>query len=1190
MLLDIIKNIRFESITSESTPSVGQPNFSLTVNWSAYKKTVPDEQTLNLLRGIRLRCFVATTSTSSTSLDFITQRFNEYLLAEQTTTAAIEVSPEMFTKFIRRSLSLDNQQYMSSTNPVSPYSVASQVVTNMFVTPQTPVGTGKALSKGVVMYDSPLLDLAARDTNGNILELSSDGGISVPLVVPAPPQSPQDILDTVSSSARKSINGSLVNDILNKTSRGTATDRIFLTPVTIPFVGQTIEEIQQLSLYVYAYVPSRVDSDGGVALGVPITPIVAINLKGIQSLWAPATTDRLLVRMRPANTAALYAPHRGLLHILDNQTAASVREKITTGWNSFFNPPKNVISEANSELAGLFQDNAPYSKLWATVDHNKSVRFSFAVNQAEFLKSKSVLPYFYSNNSMATKLLSPISADMNPEKFPPMRSNIRSIKIKRHICDQTATMPGNDVSTSAHLSPRTPDATYRAEYVSNPQEIKGIVGFKSLAKIKFYEGTDHLDTNNKNSIYYSVDIEAYDAAPDYLRYIVKKLFSFQTALNHLYSHLMDIHPHSAAEGVVLTSLSSHTLNFDNTNERYDSFILKMLEEYAEILNDTLPGDPINITPYMDSVRALSSNMPLRWLTEIQNMLNLGINLYFNKLKSVFPGNPLGDTHTTKLFALESVGLKQTLYPIVQGEHNFSQILNPSAQVGYGQDFIFSHDQQDKQKDASGLLRMQIPDIFQRFSLEFNKYFQPSAQPSPVTIDSITTIPNPANIIPTNMTYLSPRTIITPSRKPLDQISSLQRRGASYVYYDLDRYADLFVDLVRTRTAISQLFYGAPVVAESDRAPQDDCSTLGEESLYSSVVADLGQTHGTLLDSTLTPQYSPPHIMSGEYEPTAGLTSAVPYLPGPLAVPSIVGGLGSGFPALDTYVSEVDATLTNLTEDKESANKSQTIQAEFQRPLKFPFAIFGEMSVDSKINLDVTYQDMDFNSMRGLVNAFGVNNINVREMIEGIFNGLPFQLKSMMVVAASSADALLFPNSLRGPYNATRPILDDKNKSNNLDQAVSFWESGLDQPAYGTTLDPMKMYSKFLAFWLNYKQLGTVECLSRFGRTGENSDPNVVLDQWIPFSAGVTENLAPGEKMLCRVSPLTKIEYRDLLPSGEACDVYLQTSYGEVADVLNLPIYNQYFIIDQSTFEDEEPTDVEERNTPVVLYSTAQTKY
>jgi len=1199
MLLDIIKNIRFESITSEVIPTVGQPNFSLTINWSAYKQHVPHESSDTLLQGVRLRCFVATTPQSAAALDFITQRFNEYLVAEQSEGSSIEVSHEMFTNFVRNSLSPQDQQYLSSTNPVSPYSVSAPVVTELFRNPHPPMGQGERISDGVVMYDEPLVNLAAKDADGGILELASEGEVAVPLAQPTPPTSARSILETIPPEMREALNGALINKILRRSSTTNKTDKVFLTPITLPFVGKSIEVISQLSLYVYAYVPSSRRGQSNTALGVPITPITAINLKGVQNLWMPATADRLLVRKRAATPGVMYAPQDGLLHILDNQAATKVREKITMGWNSFFSQPQDIITQENSHLMGLFQPDAPYSKLWATVDHNKSVRFSFAIDQAEFLKSKSVLPYFYSNSSMVRKLLT--SSTLNTDQ-PIMPSAIRSIKVKRHLCDRTATMPGNDVSTSAHLSPLVPDDTYRAEYVSNPKEVEGIIGFSSQPKIKFFEGMDKsVATKTQNSIFYSVDIEAYDAAPAYLRQIVKKLFSFQSSFNRLYSHLVDIHDRSAAADMVLVSLQNYTLRLGNTDERYDSFIIRMLEEYVTILNDTLPGDPINITPYLESIRSLAENIPLKWLSDIQNMLNLGVNLYFNKLKSIFPQDPLGDIPNNKLMALESVGLKQTLYPIVRGEHKFSEIITPASQVSYGQDFIFSPDQQTRgQKHRTGLMRLEISEMFDRFSLEFSKYFQPAGTDETIPLDPNPIVPDLTNSIPTSMSYLSPRTITMPSKKPLDQTSVFQKRGASYIYYDLNRYGDLFVELVRTKSAISQLYYGTPVITNATTTSEEDCgdiTTGDEENLYSSLVADLGQTHAILLDGTLTPQYSGPRIVSGEYEPTEGLTSTVPYLPGPLAVPSIIGGLGATSKSTETYISSVDTTFVNVAQDQEDADKGQSEKEEFQRPIKFPFAIFGEMSIDRRINLDVSYQDEDFNSMRGLVNAFGINNVNVREMIEGPFGALPFQLKSMLVVAASSEGALLFPASPRGPFNATRPVLYDHNPSTDKNQMVSFWESGLDQPDYGTTLDPMKMYSKFLAFWLNYKQLGTIECLNQFATTSKSEDPNVVLDQWIPFSAAVVEDLGPNEKMLCRVRPLTKSTYKELLPSGESCETYIKTSYGETADVLALPIYNQYFVIEKSIPQTEDAplgqettSQDEESSTAGVLYSGTQTTY
>jgi hypothetical protein len=1189
MLLNIIKNIRLESITSEEISSVSQPNFSLTVNWGAYTNAGSNNTIENLLRGIRIRCFVATTTDSASSLDFITQRFNEYLLAQETATDEMSVSDKMFTSYIRGSLSDNERQYLSPSSPVSPFSVNSEVVTNLFRNPQTSLGAGEMIPTGIIMYDQPLLDQAARDDNGNVLITTTGGNTSVPLAQPAAPTTAQSVLESIPASMRKTLNGSLINQILNASSGTSSADKIYLTPVTIPLIGQSIEDASQLSLYAYAYVPA---TQGGAqtALGVPLTPISAINIKGTQSLWLPATADRLLVRKRPAGPGVIYAPDNGLLHILNNQTANTVAEKITTGWSSFFSQPQNIITETNPNFADLLQDDTPYSKLWATVDHDKSVRFSFAVDQAQFLQSRSILPYFYSNASMANKMLSASPIDINTGQSTP-HSSIRSIKVKRHICDRTATMPGNNLSTSAHLSPLKPDSLYSEEYISNPQEIERIVGFNSQSKIKFYEGIDHLVAEQtRNSISYSVDIEAYDAAPEHLRQIVKKLFSFQSTLNRVYSHLIDIHSKTSGGAILLTPLENYTIGFNNIDERYDSFIIKLLREYAEILNETLPGKPVEMEKYIGLVKGLSGAMPIKWLTEIQHMLDLGVNFYFNKLKSIFPDDPLGDNSNNKMMALESVGLKQTLYPIVHGQHKFSEILNPASQVKYGQDFVFSNQQQEEKKILTGLLRITLPEMLDRFSLEFNKYFQPVGNEQPLPLVFNQAVPDIVNAIPTNMSYLSPRTIQMPSKKPFDQTTAFQKRGASYIYYDLDKYGDLFVELVRTRIAISQIYYGTPIGTQGLSSADSDCGTstsLNAESLYTSILTDLGQTHTTLIGDYLTPQYSPPKIISGEYEPTEGLTSTIPYLPGQLAIPSIIGGLGDTAATTEAYVSSVDTTLANPTENTEDLNKLDSSRQEFKRPIKLPFAIFGELAVDSKINLDVSYQDKDFNSMRGLVNAFGVNNLNVRQMIENKFSGLPFQLKSMMVVAASSDGALLFPTSPQGPYNACRPMLDDINPSDNLNQMVSFWESGLDQPAYATTIDPMKMYSKFMAFWLNYKELGTVECLNQFGTATEDFGSNVAIDQWVPFSAGVLNQLASNERLLCRVSPVTKAHYEKMLPAGDSCEAYLQTSYGEAADVLSLPIYNQYFIIENSAAPPEE-TQLQE--TSNVVYSLNQTKY
>jgi hypothetical protein len=61
-----------------------------------------------------------------------------------------------------------------------------------------------------------------------------------------------------------------------------------------------------------------------------------------------------------------------------------------------------------------------------------------------------------------------------------------------------------------------------------------------------------------------------------------------------------------------------------------------------------------------------------------------------------------------------------------------------------------------------------------------------------------------------------------------------------------------------------------------------------------------------------------------------------------------------------------------------------------------------------------------------------------------------------------------------------------------------------------TEDPMKNYAKFLAFWMNYRQVAVVEYLDGFSSlkpTENNSellDNKLKLSNWSTFDASVSE--------------------------------------------------------------------------------------
>ena len=137
---------------------------------------------------------------------------------------------------------------------------------------------------------------------------------------------------------------------------------------------------------------------------------------------------------------------------------------------------------------------------------------------------------------------------------------------------------------------------------------------------------------------------------------------------------------------------------------------------------------------------------------------------------------------------------------------------------------------------------------------------------------------------------------------------------------------------------------------------------------------------------------------------------------------------------------------------------------------------------------------------------------------------------------------------------------------------------------------MKNYSRFLTFWMNYRQLSVVEYLDGFGRLSSVNENEKIIDtkyklsNWKTLNAEVINGLngAPAP-ILCRVREMQVDDYLDLL--GENLSEQqrsMMINYLQEKKILNLPTYNQYFYINNTEYIEGETEDDIEPATPESL--------
>jgi hypothetical protein len=180
---------------------------------------------------------------------------------------------------------------------------------------------------------------------------------------------------------------------------------------------------------------------------------------------------------------------------------------------------------------------------------------------------------------------------------------------------------------------------------------------------------------------------------------------------------------------------------------------------------------------------------------------------------------------------------------------------------------------------------------------------------------------------------------------------------------------------------------------------------------------------------------------------------------------------------------------------------------------------------------------------------------------------------MLAFATSNEREILGDNDGNTQYTATRPQLQDSEHSEDPGEMISYYGNEEKIPPYPKTADPMKTYSKFLAFWMNYKQIGVVEYLAGF--------EEVIVDPQLPKSYGPTRRLklpkwkrldaskgselktSPG-KLLCRIRSMSSQDYANLAGDEHSLEDKSElANIFETKEILNLPAYNEYFYLEGS---------------------------
>ena len=172
----------------------------------------------------------------------------------------------------------------------------------------------------------------------------------------------------------------------------------------------------------------------------------------------------------------------------------------------------------------------------------------------------------------------------------------------------------------------------------------------------------------------------------------------------------------------------------------------------------------------------------------------------------------------------------------------------------------------------------------------------------------------------------------------------------------------------------------------------------------------------------------------------------------------------------------------------------------------------------------------------------------------------------MLIVATSMTGQNFGSGLDAVRNLSLDLEDAHPQ-----QSISTTSATQNFPPYQGTLDPMLVYSKMTAFWLNYRHLCVLEYLAGFeeGKStrfiskyvnsvsprNETFSTIRKKEVWKKITTASVEELT-GKSILCRVRMANEKENISLTPDA-APSRQIQFSHKEL---FNLPLYDEYFIL------------------------------
>ena len=1106
--------------------------------------------TPNYISNLRVR-IVACFGTQGQSLDYITQRMNEYQAGLMTISGQADAD-EFYIKLINN-LTSTEFSLLSSAGPFGSDTILNTLKTNLqdkiYYSPSSD-------NDGIILCDLPLDDVLQKDKDGNVL----------------------------TNKKTRSL-------IKNTTAEGSENfaNYVVQTIDLKPFVFRigsaeryTNSELSDVRFYAFTYMDNQAflesqglskdstigEEDRLIETGMGF--VKSAVFRGVE--YDYLTQEQSSVITNPEIESETLSPMASKM----SDRRGYQRLNLVDFKNQIILNTTGLLKEldVNNKTYQSIETSNFFSDFWVTKCEDDNARFGFVFDKLAYLSKNSEFPFLYSNPNTAKDLMTG-GGDLQLTEDEIVKC--LDITMSKRQIREDSTIAVNKLTFGKQK--KFDESYYRPEeIVDKPILIDSLGQFLNPGisrRMSFYEGydtyADEFKTQTAGTFQYAAEVNVYDPSLNYLRKISDRLREISHRTVNLYELIVNSPPSElerkldlVADGVGLydpikneriVALSSIAYNNQTAKQSLMSDIRGYVRLFTKMsLTNTLSSNAVE-TMLMAMVEK-KDPYGIMEFNDVVNSFKRGIDQI---IETKMPKDPNLES-TTALQKL-AANTTPTKINILNFKHYFDDLFEYGKRYGTGYLYL-SQEVQGNIPNPAGLPTFSRDFFTDRRREEFNKYFgsynQPGAPSSFANPDG-----TPYEI--SSYQYFTPKGIKSFGKEMIVQ-TSYRAQDENILSYDIDRYADLFNDLVRSR--IYSYDYSLPFYSaqDFDVTPRD---------LFDSANSSLF-AHGCVVSEGIQEQFTIPTV--GE-----NISKVIkigkdgnenPEVDAPRIVGTFLGGDSDTDIEAKDFLRTTEKELTPFATgtygavfDPSAIDKDEIpLVPAGLPPTKLTFAILGELELDSKVD-STPYLKETFNSMVRNVNKLGLDDISIQSAIENKYAPIPNQLKSMFVIATSQR-----AKSLGGAgFDAVRPQLEDADTADFVD-SISYIDQNEEFPPYNSTRDPMKTYAKFLTFWMNYKQIAVIEYLSGFenldsipfGIRVTEDDPTfsrkALRPVWQKFTPGLF-NSTSRQTLLCRVRNISKNDL--VVVSDDESRTRSDLNKGvdiDFREIFDLPIYNRYFIL------------------------------